>query len=403
MTKKVLAVFLAAVTTLVSLTCAAMMTMFITEIPAGGEDGRIFFILTIAMAAMLATCFFVMHHVNSAYDEAEGYLNNNARISRWVKNLAFADLLVIFLMAMITVSISTGGRPAEQGHIVFLFWAVLFASCLYLIRFSRYAARRRRIRTLKYAASSVHKRRFHFTVYEADANVCSGYVQGKIMTGDQAYVCFPGASGPLFAKVLNIRAEGREVRQVRDSAAMITFDCRQTITANTVISSHHAVHQITPVIQAENPRISGMISVYTQKFADDAYIGILNYDICHGQYLLPARPAKPSGRDMMDPLPAHAAVSFLSVNARTQPDRPCLPVFTDWDALGRYGYVIEEQQSASVVMDFQKCTEVMRQGYTGIVINPFGPRPFYLGEDYIRSLVHTEGYQEEYARGKRNE
>jgi hypothetical protein len=106
---------------------------------------------------------------------------------------------------------------------------------------------------------------------------------------------------------------------------------------------------------------------------------------------------------MMYPLKDQTSVSFLSVNTVARPDLACLPVFTDWDALGRYGYVIEDPASTVLVMEFEKCRQLMQTGYTGIVINPFGPRPFYLGSDYIRSLTELEEYQKEFMKEEDSE
>ena len=106
---------------------------------------------------------------------------------------------------------------------------------------------------------------------------------------------------------------------------------------------------------------------------------------------------------MMYPLKDQTSVSFLSVNTVARPDLACLPVFTDWDALGRYGYVIEDPASTVLVMGFEKCRQLMQTGYTGIVINPFGPRPFYLGSDYIRSLTELEEYQKEFMKEEDSE
>lgn len=106
---------------------------------------------------------------------------------------------------------------------------------------------------------------------------------------------------------------------------------------------------------------------------------------------------------MMDPLNSQTSVSFYSVNTAASPDEACLPVFTDWDALSRYGFVIEDPQSTVLIMNFDKCRRLTEQGYSGIVIDPFGPRPFYLGRDYIATLISLKGYQEEFPEEADNE
>ncbi len=400
MGKKFLAGALAAVAIVISLIAVPAFCLFFVEIWGSDPDTYIWVILSFAMAALIITAWIAMQTANTVYDEADGYKNNTKRISRWTKNLAFADLWLAFLVIWVLFMAYHGGATFYRGRLLILWWAVLAAGILYLLRYTRYTRRRAMIRTLKYQASSCDRRRFHFTVLKAEGNVLEGYVQGTMKENDQVYAILPGTEQPVAARILTIHAADKEVRKAKDIYARVTYDAGQYhLTPYTVLSSQRPMHQITPMIQAENPRLSGMVSVYTTEFANSDYISLLNYDICHGQYLIPATfgPDQKNHGDMMEPLPGHARVAFLSVNSELEPDKPCLPVFTDWDALGRYGYIIEEPEAASLVMDFNKCTGLMNQGYTGIVINPFGPRPFYLAKEYVQNLTQLKGYQEEFA------
>ena len=404
MAKKITSTVLAAVGVLLSLFSSAMMTMFIVQCFKGGPDARIFAILAASMAALDLTGFLLVNTANTLNDEADGYKNNSTRISRWVKNLVFACLIVVFLMLMILTSIDRREWIERNPWVLtVMLFAVCGASVIYLNRFGRYAARRRRIRSLKYASPSCHNRRFHFTVYKTENGLCSGFVQGKIMTGDKVYVLLPGSDKAVLAKVQKIIAAGKETGKAADCYASVMFECPVSIVPFTVISTQYPDHVIENMIRAENPRVSGIISVYNDHYAEDEYIGILNYDICHGCYLVPARNTAGGNGDMMFPLRDQTAVSFLSVNTVARPDLACLPVFTDWDALGRYGYVIEDPASTVLILDFEKCRQLMQTGYTGIVINPFGPRPFYLGSDYIRSLTELPEYQKEFMKEEEKE
>ena len=400
MGKKFLAGILAAVAILISLIAVPAFCLFFTEIWGADPDTYIWVILSFAMAGLIVTAWIAMQTANTVYDEADGYKNNTKRISRWTKNLAFADLLLGFMVIWVLFMVYQGGATFYRGRLLVLWWAVLAAGILYLLHYTRYTKRRSMIRTLKYQTSSCYHRRFQFTVLKAEGNRLEGYVQGTMMESDQVYAILPGTDQPLAAKVLTLTANNKPTRKAKDVYARITYDAGQhQLPQYTVLSSQRPVHQITPMIQAENPRLSGMVCVYTKEFANGDYISLLNYDICHAQYLIPAAfsPDQKKHGDMMEPLPGKAKVSFLSVSSELEPDKPCLPVFTDWDALGRYGYIIEEPDAASLVMDFRKCYELMNQGYTGIVINPFGPRPFYLAKEYLQSLTQLKGFQDEFA------
>ena len=106
MTGKVLGILLAVLATVISVPSAALLTMFAAEALKGGPDAGIFTILAVSMAALDITVFVLMYWANRRYDEAEGYRNDQDRIGRWVRYLLFGNLVTVFLMMMIEVSIS---------------------------------------------------------------------------------------------------------------------------------------------------------------------------------------------------------------------------------------------------------------------------------------------------------
>ena len=67
------------------------------------------------------------------------------------------------------------------------------------------------------------------------------------------------------------------------------------------------------------------------------------------------------------------------------------------------GLIIAGVVVLALVLIGTLCTATVQTGYTGIVINPFGPRPFYLGSDYIRSLTELEEYQKEFMKEEDSE
>ncbi len=405
MTKKISGILLAVSAGVMSVLLAALMTMFIAVGLEGGADAGFYMFLAAAAAAMNGACFFLMNKANRLFDQPEGYRNDTDRFGRWNRSLLFGNLLIVFMIMLMEVSINQPSWTQKQPWILTaLLLAAVFASVIFLSRYGKYAARRKRIRDLKYTLSSCGRRRFRFTVYETDGQKCRGRVQGKIMTGDQVYVMLPGRKEPLAGRIMQIAADGRQVSSTAEGYAEITVECSEAISPFTVVSTHYPMHQSAPVIQAENPHLSGILSAYSDHYANDDYIGILNYDICHGEFLVPARIAGgKANRDMMDPLNSQTSVVFLSVSTADSPDEACLPVFTDWDALGRYGFVIEEPKSTVLVMDFNRCRQLTEQGYSGIVIDPFGPRPFYLGRDYIQSLISLKGWKEEFMEDSEHE
>jgi hypothetical protein len=47
-------------------------------------------------------------------------------------------------------------------------------------------------------------------------------------------------------------------------------------------------------------------------------------------------------------------------------------------------------------MDFQQLLPILRNGFSGMVIDPFGPRPFALAQELVESSISSEGYRKEF-------
>ena len=392
MTKKLVSLLIAVFFGVLSLGAAMLMALFITEYQNGSPEGTGLLGLSALMLFMIAVCAVIVQVSNRTYDEAEGYRNNNAKIRRWTKTMLFGDLLMVLMGVLLLVSIDDKGNILYPERLVIILFAACAAIMIYLFAMAKYIKRRKRISELKYRDSLCYGRRFNFIVTSREGiDVYGGYVQGKIMTNDSAWAIgsLADADNPVAAKIKKIWIDDKEVHSAKDQTVKIQIECSQTVYLYAVLSSHLPKYQTEPIMTAENPRVSGMLSCLKDCFDDPLFIPTMNYDIVQGNYLLAAHVGERRGygKDIMDTLDENTSVSFYSVTMAGKPEELTLPVFTDWEALGRYGYAIEDPNTAVIALDFEKCVEVMRRGYNGIVINPFGPFSFCLPEEFAEELA----------------
>ena len=218
--------------------------------------------------------------------------------------------------------------------------------------------------------------------------------------GDQVYILAPGQD-PLKAKVSEILTVNGSVKKAADEDCSISLFCPKDpdhqYVPFTVISDILPSYSSDSRVNAENPRISAMIGGYPEMYGDSKFMSVLVYDFVHGQYLVPAKTAAGGHTtDITEPIRGSHEVAFLSVSTSARPDSPVFPLFTDWNALSKYKAVMDDEDSITLVMNFQQAVAMMSKGYEGMVINPFGPGSFFLSEPFIGSITKLDGYREEF-------
>ena len=152
-------------------------------------------------------------------------------------------------------------------------------------------------------------------------------------------------------------------------------------------------------VHAENPRLTSMIDRYNDYNCDNTFMSTLVYDACHSRYIVPAILSANDFHkgDIMDPLLGREAVSFLAVATEGSKTDNIIPIFTDWAALSSYKEVMNSDEAVSVVLSFKEIIRIMHTSrYTGIVLNPFGPKPFYFSKEYIDHITSLDSYKEEF-------
>lgn len=351
-------------------------------------------------------CMLAIIKLNRGFDEGEGIVQKNLFMGRWPMNTLFASLVATVVFAMIytnetgRTSLLSSGRNVSPAILTI---AILAAAYLYLQNYHRFIPRNRQISRVLKKNSLSKKRRFTFEVEEIlEDGTLRGIVCGEVHRGDYAYV-YGGQDEKKKVRITKLFASGRKVRRAYDVEAVIYVpEDRNGIAPvyeeHTVLSSVRSGSFPYHVAVAENPRISGLLSVYGSHLEDNRFMSALIYEIVHGHYLTAAKCDDPDANsgDITEAMNGSHNVMFQAVSTSRDPDETVFPVFTDWSTLSRYANVMEDEKSLALIMDFQQASEMLNKGYDGIVINPFGPYPFYLSREYITSIKSLEGYRREF-------
>lgn len=366
--------------------------------------GAAFVILVFSIIVMFI-CMWLIIHFNRVFDEGEGIVQKTMFKGRWPMNVLFVSLVMTVLFSMMYIhetQTDTLLRSPGQASPALLILALLAAGFLYVRNYHRFIPRNKQIRAAEKTYSLNRKRRFTFLAEEfLDDGGIRGTVQGELRANDDAYA-HSGSQDSVKVKITRITVDGKKVRSVRDRTATIYLKIPDKSSFSwydfTVLSNTQAGHTLHKRIDAENPRISGMLSAYSEYVDDSRFMSTFIYDCVHGNYLVAAKTdeADAISGDVTEAMSGSHSVLFQAVSSSREPDKSVFPVFTDWDALSRYENVMEDEKTVVLIMDFQQASEMLSKGYEGIVINPFGPSSLYLSKEYIHSIKSLDGYRKEF-------
>ena len=385
--------------------CVCMLAMLAIDFMNGEISPGAAFLVLFFFILIMFGCMCLIIYFNRRFDEGEGIVAKTIFKGRWPMNVLFVSLVMTVLFSMIyinkTQTDSLLRSPGQTSPALFIL-ALLAAGFLYIRNYHRFIPRNKQIKAAEKILSLNRKRRFTFLAEEfLDDGGIRGTVQGELRANDNAYA-HSGSQDSIKVKITRIFAEGKKVSSVTDGKATIYISIPDKAPFTwydfTVLSNTAAGHTLHKRIDAENPRISGMLSAYSEYMDDSRFMSTFIYDCVHGNYLVAAKTDETDALsgDVTEAMNGSHSVLFQAVSSSREPDKSVFPVFTDWDALSRYENIMEDEKTVVLIMDFQQASEMLSKGYEGIVINPFGPSSLYLSKEYIRSIKSLEGYRKEF-------
>lgn len=369
--------------------------------------------LDFVTALILCVLFIAaMNVLNRWYDRAAGYAGKKRFLGRWAKNEILVGLLTVYILVVFYMDDHQESIPISQANLTWIemleFTAVGLAVFLYAMTYHKTKDVGVKIRDLMYANTTTYRRRYTLLIEEVIKNeeelVVCGYVHGEIKSGDEVYLLSP--KGPITKiRVKHLSVNDHACNSVKNDRATVAFSGLKEpteIPKYTVVSSVASYYsKITDgVNNVENPYLCAVLMEYTNLHQDRNYIGLLYYSICHANYLVAGTVQnKKMVGDIMDVPENRTDICFSSVS---QSDRtePLLPAFTDWYALKNWTDIVNGEKSITLIVDFPHLVDVLKNGFAGLVIDPFGPRPYALTLPMVEEITSSTGYREDFVLSK---
>ena len=357
-------------------------------------------VLGIMTAACAAAGLLMLVLVHTGMCIAEGGCAAAERerlFGRWTKHTLFAGMITMALTAFWI----RGTEAWVNGDFGFrtvyaiggAFISCIIAVLLYVSVCRRESRKRKRVKELAEEAVLNGGRRYSMVIDCAYAGengeyLYAGRVHGTIRTGDTVHVIIPGGnSHPAYVTGL-VRGEKR-TGQLKDESGGIFLKAEpeEAFPTYALITGIGEAPAVNGENHLESRDVLGYVQGYDDHVGENEYMAVLVYIISHSRYLVPVYTP---GKEMPDPsrIPGEdAQTEYVTVSARMRPKDRVLPLYTDWDALGRWRDLTDSGcREAAVIMTSEEVTKLAAERYTGAVINPFGPKPFFLSASLLLKL-----------------
>lgn len=357
---------------------------------------------------VLIVLLMFINFLNRLYDHAAGFEGKRRLVGRWARTLMFAGLVTAFIVLMIEMaSLPSAQQNAEtfMSSELICFAAVMAAIWLYAKTYKKTKDVGARINDLIKENVLQPERRYtlmieHMEDAAEESMAIEGFVHGEMRVGDQVYTVYPNIPEHL-CRVKSLDVGGKRVHTAKNTLVKINvkgLPPKQMWPAYTVLTDIRPYQSKlqSGVNNVENPFLLGLLMEYSRYYRDQKYFNLLLYAVCHAKYLIAGtvQDGKVSV-DLMDVLPAKTDVGFPSVSQTGSKDQ-MMPIFTDWNALKNWKDIVNGEKSVTLMLGFDQLIAVIRNGFTAMVIDPFGPRPYALSQELIESIIHSEGYRKDF-------
>lgn len=337
-----------------------------------------------------------IHLCNRIYDQTKQFYVKKMVFDRWSQNVVFVSLIGIFLFVYLYYRKMYAYTPYETNTYLlmsaFMLAIVLASAIYYWMQYKNLLPTEKRIQKLLRP-----KQRYTFLVGEVKEEngivTLQGIVDGT-MDKDDAHCLYMKNENIHLIKHLQIIKDGKQQKSVTDGFVEIRIqqkELKKPISKYSVITNTLEKVGIIKENRLDMPITRALISGYIQYGKDPSYMTQMLQVIQKSRYLLGASAVDSKQRSVVEPLLENAKLSFASVVAKMD-DLPVslLPVFTDWDAMQRWESLMKNSQAVSLIYSYQETYGIMKQGFDGIVINPFGPHSFVIPKDLAEEILHLQ-------------
>lgn len=142
----------------------------------------------------------------------------------------------------------------------------------------------------------------------------------------------------------------------------------------------------------ENPYLLGLLYELKSCSQDQEYRNILLREVCHAHYIIPVYGELPSSAAGSVTLDKGTVFSLPSLGY--EGGCRALPVFTDWPALDLWKAAFSKHKRQTMIFSFPDALSMRKED--AVVVNPFGPVPFFMDPKLIRSVESSSAYQRDF-------
>ncbi len=146
----------------------------------------------------------------------------------------------------------------------------------------------------------------------------------------------------------------------------------------------------------ENPYLLGLLYELKSCSQDREYRNILLREVCHAHYIIPVYGELPSSTTGSVTLDKGTVFSLPSLGY--EGGCGALPVFTDWPALDLWKAAFLKHKRQTMIFSFPDALSMRKED--AVVINPFGPVPFFMDPELVRSVESSSAYQRDFGEAK---
>lgn len=251
-------------------------------------------------------------------------------------------------------------------------------------------------------------RRFTFVVEDTfqlldnQGIVVVGNLHGKIAVEDAVYIMHP--NGQITLSVINgIEINKGETAQtaedqpiaiklsdIKDKAQIQKYTVLTSIRPQTAVDVNKAV---------ENGQLLGLSMEFPRFNQDPNFMSLFVYVACHAHFITPVHINKEPERkgDGTAVFTKDTKMGFLSLTHPSDETKRHLPIFTDWKALRKWENMFNQERVPKVmVVSFPDVVALVKKDLSGAILNPFGPVPVLLSDEYIEKITSLEGYRAEF-------
>ena len=352
--------------------------------------------VTAGGAAAAGVYLLLLRWLNIQYDKVEFGKARWNNLGRWAGSTLFYGMIAAAVMMLVNYISHSGGENSIAFYFVLVL--LLFAMSMYRSLYKYNCGMDIRMKLLSERFVRYKNRRYSLVVTDAKAGgdgtlEGSGVIHGCMHQLDKVFIY--GPKGLYTARVIFISENGTKTTTANDT--FIHFRLKSTMSVpweDMMVISDAAAAASLPMqeIKAENPYLRGLINDTDTCLTKKAFIDRVFLSFAYSHLLMCGiAPDKEAG-DLMDPVFTNMSISFGGLSS-PQHEGSFLAAFTDWDALARADSLVHMDKAQVMQVRPDQLISMVRNTADGIILNPYGTRPFLITKDSLDLIEVSDVYK----------